>query len=359
MSAACSSPRFGLIGAGSIGRIHLEALRAAGLPVVAIADPVAAAREKAREFFPDAVLHQDWRTLLADPAVDAVNICTISSLHYEILRAAVATGKHVLCEKTLTADGAEAREALTLKLKPGQIVQSAYMKRFFPASVQAKAWLDGGEIGQPLCATVRSFQGGWCDETMFDNPGWKPGANGVSSIRTFASGGMLHMAGSHLLDMTGWLLGEPATIACETWAPAGYDAELHAHALFKMRAGSIVHFEAALTNLNRLGAYQNGWDEFIEITGTKGRIELCFPLWNEPFKNAPRVRIYRESQKAWQEASAPLVNPFQLEMEAFARACRGEPAEFPTLRDGLLVDLWIDACLQSAASGGRVPFPVY
>ncbi len=352
-----STPRFGVIGAGSIGRIHLEALRTAGLPVVAIADPVPAAREKAREFFPDAVLYEDWRGLLADAKVDAVNICTISSMHFEILREAVAASKHVLCEKTLTADGGQAREALKLKLKPGQIVQSAYMKRFFPASVQAKAWL--AEIGRPLCATVRSFQGGWCDEKMFNDPGWKPGAKGVSNIRIFASGGMLHMAGSHMLDMTAWLLGEPATIACETWAPDGYDAELHAHALFKMRSGVIVHFEAALTNLNRLGAYQNGWDEFIEITGTKGRIELCFPLWNKPLDNAPRVRLYREAQKSWQESSAPLVNPFQLEMEAFARVCRGEPSEFPSLRDGLVVDLWIDACLQSAASGGRMAFPSY
>jgi len=351
------TPRFGVIGAGSIGRIHLEALRAAGLPVVAVADPSAAAGAKAREFFPDATLYDDWRALLADPNVDAVNICTISSLHFEIMRASIAAGKHVLCEKTLTSDGAQAREALTLAVKPGQIVQSAYMKRFFPASGQAKAWL--AEIGRPLCATVRSFQGGWCDETIFNDPGWKPGTAGVSSIRTFASGGMLHMAGSHMLDMTAWLLGEPATIACETWAPDDYDAELHAHALFKMRSGTIVHFEAALTNLNRLGAYQNGWDEFIEITGTKGRIELCFPLWNKPFDNPPRVRIYRESQKAWEESSAALVNPFQLEMEAFARACRGEPVEVPTLRDGLLVDLWIDACLQSAASGGRVTFPAY
>ena len=351
------TPRFGVIGAGSIGRIHLDALRAAGLSVVAIADPAPAARDKAREYFPDTVLYEDWRGLLADTDVDAVIICTISPLHYEILRDALAAGKHVLCEKTITADGAQAREALKLAPKPGQIVQSAYMKRFFPASVQAKAWL--AEIGQPLCATVRSFQGGWADEKMFDSPQWKPSEKGTSFIRSFAGGGMLHMAGSHLLDMTAWLLGEPDTIACETWAPASYDVELHAHALFKMRSGVIVHFEAALSNLNRLGTYRDGWDEFIEITGTKGRLELYFPIWNEPLKNAARVRIYRESRKSWEEASTPPVNPFKLEVEAFARACRGEPAEIPSLREGLMVDLWIEACLQSAASGGRVAFPSF
>ncbi len=351
-----STPRFGIIGAGSIGQIHLEALRDAGLQVTAIADPKVEARNTAHLAFPEATLYDNWKNLLHDPHVDAVNICTISSMHFEILREAVATGKHVLCEKTLTANGEEAREALQIQLRPGQIVQSAYMKRFFPASVQAKKWLS--EIGQPLCATVRSFQGGWCDERMFDDPGWRPENGRASKIRTFASGGMLHMAGSHMLDMTAWLLGEPATVACETWAPEGYDVELHAHALFKMRAGTIIHFEAALSNMNRLGTYQNGWDEFIEITGTKGRIELIFPLWNKPFDNAPRVRIYREANKSWEETSTPMVNPFQLEMESFARAIRGESVDIPTMRDGLLVDLWIDACLQSAASGDRVTFSI-
>jgi len=352
------SIKFGVIGTGGIGHIHLKALKAAGLEVVALADPSEAALNSAKELAPQAKLYSDWRELLADPAVVAVNICTINALHFEILQAAVAAGKHVICEKTLTVDGQQAREAAQkIQPAPGQVIQSAYMKRFFPASVQAKAWL--AEIGTPLCATVRSFQGGWCDEGIFNDDNWRPNANGEPSrIRFYATGGILNMAGSHMLDMTNWLLGEPASIACTTWAPDGYDAELHTHALFKMRSGVAVHFEAAVSNFKGTGIYGNGWDEYIQIDGTKGRVEVYYPIWNQPTDFAARARVYRESTKTWEEFEHKVADPFQLEMEAFARSCeKGQAENVPTLRDGLLVDLWIDACYQSAKTGQQVAFP--
>ncbi len=350
------SLKFGVIGTGGIGHIHLKGLKAAGFDIVALADPSEAALQSAKEMAPNARLYTDWKELLADPEVTAVNICTINALHFEILHAAVAAGKHVICEKTLTVDGAQAREALKIVPAAGQIVQSAYMKRFFPASVQAKEWLK--EIGTPICATVRSFQGGWCDEAIFDDPNWKPAANGEPSrIRFYACGGILNMAGSHMLDMANYLLGEPASITCTTWSPDAYDAEMHAHALFKMKSGVSVHFEAAVSTFHGTGIYENGWDEYIQIDGTLGRVEVYFPVWNRPTDFAARARIYRGPEKAWEEFEHKVVDPFQLEMEAFSRACElGEPVGIPTLRDGVLVDLWIDACYQSAAKGQQISF---
>ena len=90
-----SEPVFGVVGAGYIGGIHLRALKALGLRVAAIADPVPAAREKAAELVPGARLYADWKELLADPEITAVNVCTINSLHFEILAAAVASGPWV------------------------------------------------------------------------------------------------------------------------------------------------------------------------------------------------------------------------------------------------------------------------
>jgi predicted dehydrogenase len=351
------SLRFGVIGTGGIGHIHLKGLKGAGFNVVALAEPAEAALKSAQELAPNAKTYSDWKELLADPEVDAVNICTINALHFEILQAAVAAGKHVICEKTLTTDGGQAREALKIQPAKGQIIQSAYMKRFFPASIQAKKWLE--EIGTPICATVRSFQGGWCDEGIFNDPNWKPGENGEPSrIRFYATGGILNMAGSHMMDMTNFLLGEPASISCTTWSPEGYDAELHAHALFKMKSGVSVHFEAAVSNFHKTGIYENGWDEYIQIDGTKGRVEVNYPLWNQPTNFAARARIYRETTKTWEEFEHQIVDPFQLEMEAFAEACKaGQPVGIPTLRDGLLVDLWIDACYESARTGRQIAFP--
>jgi predicted dehydrogenase len=343
------SPKFGVVGVGFIGRIHLRALQEAGLEVVAIADPSEAARKEAAALVPGARQYADWKDLLTDPGVDAVNICTINALHFPILKAVVESGKHAFCEKTMTVNAAEASEALALKCAPGQVVQIGYMKRFFPAAQWAKEQL--AKIGEPICASVRSFQGGLVDDGIFDSADWRPTAEGPSRTRRFASGGMLNMAGSHMLDMTAWLLGLPVNVTCRTWSPAGYDAELHAHGLFEMASGALVHFEAALPPFSKTGAYGNGWEELIQIDGRKGRLELRFPLWDRPQDFPAKAGLYLEETKTWEEPEFPAVNTFRLEMEAFAEACRSGCPVGPTMRDGAVVDCWIDACYGSASSG--------
>ena len=344
----------GVIGAGFIGRMHLKALQRAGLRVGAVADPSAEARAASREWAPDARHYADWQELLADDAVTVVHICTINALHFPILKAALASGRHVFCEKTMTISAEEAREAQALAVRPGQVVQVGYMKRFFPAAQWAKAQLE--KIGEPICATVRSFQGGLVGEGIYDAAEWRPTAEGASRTRRFASGGMLNMAGSHMLDMTAWLLGLPKSVTCRTWSPAGYDAELHAHGLFEMAGGALVHFEAALPPFSRTGAYGNGWEEMIQIDGKQGRLELVFPLWDRPAEFAARARLYVEATKAWEEPEFAAVDAFQLEVESFARACAAGEVAVPSIREGALVDCWIAACYESAKSGRAVEF---
>jgi len=350
-------PVFGIIGAGAIGCIHLAALKAAGFRVAAIADPFPAALEKASALAPGARHYSDWKELLADPAVTVVHICTINALHFEILCAAVAAGRHVFCEKTMTVNAAQARQALALSTAPGQIVQIGYMKRFFPGSRWIKEHLP--EIGKPLCATVRSFQGGFVEdgETIYDSPDWRPGANGVSRTRSFASGGMLNMAGSHMLDMTGWLLGLPRSITCRTWSPPGYDAEMHAHGLFEMANDVLVHFEACLAPYHGTGIFGDGWDEYIQIDGTKGRIEIYYPRWDRPKDFSIKCRLYREASRSWETPEFTSVNVFQLEFEAFAQACAKGQTAGPTIREAAAIDLWIDACYESARDHRTVSFP--
>jgi predicted dehydrogenase len=346
------TPVFGVIGTGFIGRIHLKALQAAGLTVGALADPSSDALASASQFAPDARHYADWAELLADPAITAVNICTINALHFPVLKAAIASGKHVFCEKTMTTSAAEAHEALALPVAAGQVVQIGYMKRFFPASVWAKEQLH--RIGTPICATVRSFQGGLVTEKIYDSSDWRPANGEPSRTRRFASGGMLNMAGSHMLDVTAWLLGDPKSVTCRTWSPEGYDAELHAHGLFEMHNGTLVHFEAALPHSGKTGEYKNGWEELIQINGTKGRLEIVYPLWDRPADFAARARVYIEASQTWEEPIFPPADAFRLELEAFAASCRSGALTGPSIREGAVVDCWIDACYTSARTGQAV-----
>lgn len=338
-----------VIGAGGIGRLHLEAFAELKLALAAVADPSPQAGETIQRLAPEAVVFADWKEALASEAVGSVVIALPTFMHLEVIEAAVAAGKHVFCEKTLTSNRKEALRAGALALRPGQVFQVGFMKRFFPATQQALAWLP--EIGTPVSARVRSFQGSKRSADIYDLPSWKPGPEGVSKTRHYACGGILNMAGSHMLDLTHLLLGKPAEVNGRTWAPPDYDAEVHAHGLFAMEGGMLVHFEAAVSNFSRTGAYGNGWDEAIEITGTKGRIEVVYPVWDHPKDHPARARLYLEAEERWQEPEFPVVNPFALQLDAFQKAVAGASNPAAALQDGVLVDLWIDAFYRSARSG--------
>ena len=110
----------GLIGAGFIGKQHIEAIRRIpGSEVVAVADNNAdMARQVAEQFFIPK-WYGDYRELLADPEVALVHNCTPSSSHYGVNKEAVAAGKHIYCEKPLTLTADEAAELVVLAREAG------------------------------------------------------------------------------------------------------------------------------------------------------------------------------------------------------------------------------------------------
>ncbi|MCG8442040.1 MAG: Gfo/Idh/MocA family oxidoreductase [Caulobacterales bacterium] len=86
--------------------------------------------------------------MLADPGVDIVYIATPHSAHKRDILAALAAGKHVLCEKPLVANLAEAREVLAAAAASGRYLAEAMWTWSLPAMRAAKAWADAGRIGR-------------------------------------------------------------------------------------------------------------------------------------------------------------------------------------------------------------------
>jgi myo-inositol 2-dehydrogenase/D-chiro-inositol 1-dehydrogenase len=104
--------RYGIIGCGSMGREHIENLRAmGGATVTALADPDAGSRELASALLEgQAKLFADHRDLLAGGLCDALVIASPNHTHIQVMRDALATDLHILCEKPLVtkvADGVE------------------------------------------------------------------------------------------------------------------------------------------------------------------------------------------------------------------------------------------------------------
>ncbi|PWT85724.1 MAG: dehydrogenase, partial [Blastocatellia bacterium] len=104
-----------IIGAGFVGRVHIEAVRRIGwVDVAAIADVNRESAQRLADGFGIDRATGDVAELLKDPAIDTVHICAPNALHYDLASAALNAGKHVLCEKPLAISSEQALSLVRL-----------------------------------------------------------------------------------------------------------------------------------------------------------------------------------------------------------------------------------------------------
>jgi len=140
-----------VIGAGFVGRVHIEGLRRLGnveVSAIGVGPEDDAARLSA-ELSVERVT-QDYHELLWDPAIDAVHICTPNALHFPVAKAALQAEKHVLCEKPLATSAAEAAELVKLAKKSGLRNCTFHNLRYYPMVQQARRMREAGELGEIL-----------------------------------------------------------------------------------------------------------------------------------------------------------------------------------------------------------------
>ena len=201
--------RIGLIGTGFMGKAHVFGFAAAQrvfdlpfeLELHTVADrdeALAAAAARALGF---ARSSGDWRSLVADPEIDLIDITAPNAFHREMALAAIANGKHVYCEKPLAPTAAEAREmadaAAAAKIK----TQVGFNYLCNPMLGLAREMIRAGEIGE-----VRSYRGIHAEDYMAD------AATPFGFRHEPAGGGALADIGSHALATAEFLLGPIETV---------------------------------------------------------------------------------------------------------------------------------------------------
>jgi predicted dehydrogenase len=188
----------GVIGTGFMGVAHTEALRRLGLDVVGIvgSSPERARAKAATSPLPPVVDGVD--ELLADPAVEAVHVTSPNHLHAEHARAAIAAGKHVVCEKPLGVSSAETAALLALAEEAGVVHAVCFNLRYYPQNRNAAALVAAGAIGEPRFVTGRYHQ----DWLLLDTDwNWRLDAARQGGLRAIAD------IGSHWLDLTRCITG--------------------------------------------------------------------------------------------------------------------------------------------------------
>ncbi len=368
-----------------MGRVHTEGIRRLGnVEVAAIA---ASSEEKARKFADELGVERstgDYRTLLKDPEINAVHVCTPNALHFPMAKAALEAGKHVLCEKPLATSVEEAQQMVDLARAKNLANCTFHNLRYYPMVQHIRRMREAGELGEIYCV-----QGTYSQDWLLYDTDWNwridSSANGRS--RAFAD------IGTHWCDMIEHVTGLRITSVCadlqtfhktrkrpkgsiETFAgkmskPEDYDVvpidtEDYAAVLLRLgdrTRGAFTVSQVSAGRKNRLA---------IEIYGTKGSAawdqEKPDELWLGQ-RNSPNQVIVKDPsllhEKARSYADLPgghsegYDDTFKQVFRRFYKtvADRSAPVEYAQFVDGLRQLQILDKVLESSSKHAWTDVP--
>jgi myo-inositol 2-dehydrogenase / D-chiro-inositol 1-dehydrogenase len=239
----------GVIGVGRIGRMHADLLdrQIPGATLAAVHDAVPAAAEAV-----GAHAHAAVDELLADPAVDAVAICSSTETHADLIVAAARAGKAIFCEKPISLELAEVDRALGAVEAAGVPFQIGFNRRFDPAHQAVHEAVMGGDVGDPQLVRISSRD---------------PAPPPMEYVR--GSGGIFLDMTIHDFDMARYVTGSEVVEVFARGAvridPAFADAGDVDTAVV-----TLVHESGCLTAIDNSRQAVYGYDQRVEVFGSRG-----------------------------------------------------------------------------------------
>ncbi len=321
--------RFGVLGAGRIGKVHAKAVTGdANAKLVAVADVMAPAAQAIADQYGCDV--RSMEAILSADDIDAVVICTPTDTHADLIETAVKAGKAVFCEKPIDLSLARVKSCLEVVRAHKGVLMVGFNRRFDPHFRAVRAEIDKGTIGTPEMVVITSRD---------------PGAPPLDYIAR--SGGIFRDMTIHDFDMARFLLGEEIAEVVAT-AAALVDPAIGAagdfdsvQVMLKTASGR----QAVISN-SRRATY--GYDQRIEVHGSLGSVSA---------ENQRAVSI--EVATASGYTRPPLLDFFMTryteayaaEIASFVAAVGGNGKAEPTGEDGLIALALAEAALKSVAEG--------
>lgn len=139
----------GVIGAGSVGRVHIENMMTM-IPqaeIQAVSDPYPESYNEWASELGYPLAERDYKTIMADPEIEAVVICAPAALHGDFIIEAARAGKHVFCEKPFDYSIEKIVEAMAVVEESGIKLQLGFNRRFDHNFAKARKYVDEGKIG--------------------------------------------------------------------------------------------------------------------------------------------------------------------------------------------------------------------
>jgi UDP-N-acetylglucosamine 3-dehydrogenase len=248
--------KIGLIGAGFIARAHAAAYHGMNeAHVVAVTSLVRQEAEALAQGL-GARVHDTAEQLLADPEVEAVDICAPTSAHHALVMAAARAGKHVFCEKPIARTLEQANEMIAACRQAGVTFMVGHVMRWEPTAEKARQVVESGALG-PV-RLVRMTLGG-----SFPTWGW----NNWFADRTQSGGPFLDLV-IHNFDWLNWVFGPVQRVFAKNVNQESLDQGDYGVVILRFKSGLIAHIEAIW---NAPGGFP--FEDRYEIAGTQGLYE--------------------------------------------------------------------------------------
>ena len=279
--------RIGLVGYGSIGKMHTLAYRMlpmiydpmpAEVQLVGVATATEASARKGVEQGGFTFGTTDWRELVEREDIDVIDCCTPNHLHRDILLAAMAAGKHIYCDKPLARDLTEARQIVVAAQQSKVKRQMTFQYRFIPAILRARQLMEEGFLGRIFSFHAQYLHAGYIDPNRPFT--WR------LDITKGGGGAMADLA-SHALDLVRFLLGDFESVSALTETFIKERPVPGQNTMARVEVDDLVLMTARMENgavgtveASRLATGTN--DELrLEIHGQQGalRFNLMDPNW--------------------------------------------------------------------------------
>ena len=324
---------WGVLGASYFAIEHMiPALQqSAGVRVHGIASRELAKAQGVADQFDLPRAYGDYESLLADPDIDVVYNPLPNHLHVPWTEKAARAGKHVLCEKPIALDAAEAASLIPVRDETGLQIQEAYVVIHHPQWKRVRELVREGRIGR-----LRAIQG-WFSY-------WLDDAGNIRNKREMGGGGLLDIGVYPLVTARFVFEAEPVRVFAAIERHPEWDVDVLSSAVLQFPTGIL-----SFTCGTMLAGYQH-----MAVHGTEGRIELPDPFAQTPTREA-QIRILGPGA-IWEPSAAEVerlakAKQYVLQAEAFCAAVRGEaPPAFP-LEESVRMMRVLDALARSGESG--------
>ncbi|WP_203580310.1 Gfo/Idh/MocA family protein [Microbacterium hibisci] len=354
--------RTGFVGGGFMGRVHAAAARRAGARLTAVASSSRTRAEAvARELGVERV-EDDADGVFAASDVDVVHICTPNATHATLAAAALAAGKHVVCEKPLATSAADARDLAREAEASGVVAAVPFVYRYHPMVREARARIADGRIGTLLTLDAAYLQD-WMLRQQDDD--WRADAAAGGPSRAFAD------IGSHLCDLIEFVTGE-RIVRLSARTRRVFDERAGRTVSNEDAAALLVETESGALGTLLVSQMAPGRKNalVLELHGTRRSIrfdqERPEELWIGARKGSRLV--LRDPATARADSarlqSVPAGHPMGYQdafdnfvADVYAAIGGAEPDGLPTFADGLRAAVLTEAVLESALTRDWIEVP--